>query len=260
LLIESKSLRGDSLIFNDEVHSYSLNGKIAPSVTTINKAAFPESPQLSVWKIKQGSLATIELLKQIPLPIVKLPADFLKEVVKESTQYYKKVAQEAADIGSLVHDFAEQWTTTKKISDELNKAIESHPDREKVEHCIKKFSSWHETEGDVLISAEEIIGSPTHHFAGKYDSLSERKGKVIIRDYKTSSGIYVDQFVQMAAYKIMLKEWNNVEVDELEIVRFGKESGEFEVQSMSNKKKIKELEHQFLRNRNTYAFVKEFKL
>lgn len=261
MLLQSQSLSGDYLTFNEDRHSYTLNGEIVPSVTTVNKSAYPEPFQLSAWKVKQGSLATIDLLKQIPLPVVKLPDDFLDEVVKTAPSYSKKLAQEAADIGSILHEYAEHYEQTAfDIPLELTQTINAHPDKTKIENCIHKFQAWKAENKDEIIGHENIIGSAKYKYAGKYDRLAKRGKHIVLSDFKTSSGIYVEQFVQLAAYKIMLKEWSNIDVDVIEILRFGKERGEFEVHSIKKVTEIVTLEQQFLRNRETYNFVKEFKL
>jgi hypothetical protein len=261
MLIQAQSIKGDYLTFNEDRHSYTLNGEIVPSVTTVNKAAYPEPFQLSAWKVKQGSLATIDLLKQIPLPVVKLPDDFLVEVVQTAPSYSKKLAQEAADIGSIVHDYSEAFEQkNEKRLIELYATIVIHPDSDKIRSCVDKFKEWKDTNKDEIIGHENIIGSARYKYAGKYDRLAKRGKHIVLSDFKTSSGIYVEQFIQLAAYKIMLKEWSNIDVDMIEILRFGKEKGEFEVHSIKKVTEIVTLEQQFLRNRETYNFIKEFKL
>jgi hypothetical protein len=257
MLIQARSLDGDYLTFDEDRHSYILNGEVVPSVTTINKCAYPESFELSAWKVKQGSLATVDLLKQIPLPVVKLPEDFIKEVVKTSGTYSKRIAKEAADIGSIVHDYAEQWESTGKITEELKSRISTHIDKDKIIKCVDKFKEWKDTNKDEIIGHENIIASTIYNVAGKYDRLSHRGKLTVLSDFKTSSGIYIDQFIQLAAYRLMLKSFFGIQVDMIEVLRFGKGKGEFEVHSIKNPKKLDLLEEQFIRNVKTYNFIKE---
>lgn len=251
---------GHYLTFDETEHVYSLDGEKIPGVTTINHIGFPESPMLSTWKIKEGSRYTIEQLKQFPQQVNKLPEYLLDEVIKSSSVAHKAAAKEAADIGSLVHDYAEQWESTGKITDELTEKIKNHEDNDKITRCVDKFKAWKDENHDTIIGHEQILASPTYKYGGKYDRLSKRGNSVVLGDFKTSSGIYTGYFVQLAAYTILLKEWCDIDVDIIEIIRFGKKKGDFEVESLKAPKKIEALKNQFLRNLDTFHFIKEFKV
>jgi len=252
-VIESKS-GAHILTFDDIKHFYSLDGSPVESVTTVIKGGSPESPQLSSWKVKEGSKYTIEQLKLCPEPAIKLPQYLLDEVISKSTQASRRTAQKAANIGSLVHEYAE--TIESKRSFDLS-IVEQHPDRDKIESCISKFKEWKVQNEDTIINHEDIIASIANRYAGRFDRLAKRRSSIVLSDFKTSSGIYVDQFVQLAAYVIAIKEWLNIDVNAIEIVRFGKENGDFETKLVSNPGEIQEYKEQFLRNLATYKFIKK---
>jgi len=253
MLTQSTSLSGDYLTYDDSKHSYNLNGEVVPGVTTIIHNSLPEAIQLVHWKIRQGCLAVANKLSDVD----EITEKVKKDAVRTSVQAYKEETKKAANIGTIVHDYAETRTAGKSFDFSI---INTHPDKEKIFNCINEFEKWFETTQDELLSAEEVVGSSKYMFAGKYDLLTKRKKHVILKDYKTSAGIYTSYFIQLAAYAMALEEWKGIKVDKLEIVRFGKKEGDFEFKEVGTKKKIKELQDQFIRCRKTYDFIKEFNL
>lgn len=254
--MESRS-GNNILTFDDVKHQYRLNGDFVDSVTTINKLSMPESPRLSAWKVGEGASYAINQLKEFPQQVNKLPDYLLEEIAKKSKAAWMTTAKKAANIGTIIHDYAEQFEFRGKIDEELHKAIVQHKDKSKIFSCIKKFRRWKRQNKDSILRHEEILGSVLYRFAGKFDRLSSRNGLTVLSDFKTSSGFFVDQFIQLAAYTILLKEWLNINVDVIEIIRFGKEDGAFETKEVKDKKEIKLLQEQFVRNLATYRFMKE---
>jgi len=259
MLTQSK-LGDNYLTFDEEKHLYILNGSPVPSVTTVNKAANPESHRLTGWKVKEGAKFTIKELQEVPILVKDYPKYYIDEILKRSTSAWSVEAKKAANIGTLVHSYAEEYEKHRCIAknSETRKLINEHIDRKKIFSCIKKFRRWEMKNKDEIIKSEEIIASIVHNYAGKFDRLAVRGSSIVLSDFKTSSGIFIDNFIQLSAYTIALKEWMNIDVDIIEILRFGKEDGEFEVESIKNKSKIKELQEQFIRNVETYSFHKKW--
>jgi hypothetical protein len=227
VIIESVS-GGNILLFDSEKHTYKLNGEYTYGVTTINKKGYPISPHLLRWMMARG--------------------------IKKS----KKEAEEAASIGKLVHSYAENYEHHKKTPDDLHDNIIFHKDKALVLNCIKKFRRWERENQDKLIGSEGLVASVEYNFAGTFDRLAQRKNEVVLSDFKTSSGIYTEQFIQISAYALALWEWRKIKVDVLEVIRFGKDSGEFETKQISNIKQIVELQEQFIRNLHTMRFIENW--
>jgi hypothetical protein len=128
--------------------------------------------------------------------------------------------------------------------------------KDKLLNGIGKFKTWKEGNKDELIASESLIASPTHLFCGKFDRLARRNGRLILDDFKTSNSIYLDHFIQLGAYSIAIREWLGMNVEGLEILRFGKDDGEFETLLIDDPKEIKMFEEQAIRCRQTYEFRK----
>lgn len=258
MLIQSEH-NGHYLTFSEEEHAYQLDGKLIPGVTSILHEGLPTSPSLISWTVKTGSQYVVEQLKQFPEQVNRLPEYLLEEIIKKSTTAGKRKAKEAADVGSVVHDWAEQYESKEGVDFSLIRKIDEHPDKEKIQNCINRFCEWKETNSDEIIGHEEIVASVAHQFGGKFDRLCRRGNRVILSDYKTSGSIYSNYFIQLAAYSLALEEWKGIEVDGLEILRFGKTDAEFETKLVKGKRKIQELKKQFIRCAETYRFMREWK-
>lgn len=258
MLIQSEHIVNghvDYLTFDDDKHTYCLNGEVVPGVTSANKNGYPASPHLITWLSKQASWYTIEQLKQFPEQVVRLPDYLLEEIAKKSTQAGKKKAKEAADIGSIVHEYAEKYPQTPV---HLSQIIRDHVDREKIELCIREFEKWEKESEYVTVDAEQIIASVQYKYAGKYDRLVKHGNKLILIDFKTSSDIFAEHKIQVGgAYRQALKEWRDIELDGIDLVRFGKD-GSFDHEMVTRKSQLKELTEQFIRNLQTAKFREEW--
>lgn len=219
-------INGHRLEFDEEKHKYILNNIIVPGVTTILKTAYPTSPALIAWMIKEG------------------------------IEEYKTGAKlkKAANIGTVVHEIIEKAEAGEKYE---------IPEIEEVKNCLKAYETFKKLRhpDERVIDAESIIASPKYGYAGKFDVLISLDGKTILRDYKTTSGIYSSALFQTALYQIALKSWKGIDVDYWQIVRFGK-NGKFawekDVLTISDKKAMKDYTNQALRCVETFFFMQRY--
>lgn len=258
---------GHILEFDEVKHRYTLDGNRIPGTTTFGKNGYPTSEQLIGWEIAQGAkymAAMIQRLRKYK-PERIISGELLERLVKKSKKAHSKVAKRAAGIGTIVHDYAYLVEIGKpgEAMQMLSKH-EKHADWEKINNGINKYNEWHaQNKGDTVL-LEAIVASVVHQFGGKFDHLSLRNGLLILSDYKTSNGIYVDQFIQLAAYAIAIEEWLDkwlaqyglpLKVGGLEILRFGKENGDdFHPLLITNPLEIEHLKQQAIRCRQTYRF------
>ncbi len=250
------------LTFDENSHRYKLDGKSISGVTTINKSGYPESFFLTNWKIGQGADYIVKKLltfykwkfRSKPDKFVKPLTKQITELIKKSKRAFMHKSTAAASIGTVVHDYANAYEA--KIPFDMS-VVTEHKDRDKIEKCIAKFIEWSDKNKDEMLLAEEVVASPTYWFAGKFDRLAKRNGLTILSDFKTSSFIYTDQFVQLAGYAIAIKEWLGIDVNGIEILRFGKD-GSFETKLVTNTEEITEYMNQFVRNCLTSQFRKKF--
>lgn len=250
--------------FKKTSHRYKLDGKPVVGATTFTKASLPTSIGLINWMKSQtaGALFDAVSLKTSEGYIASpdawpLTEEARKDLLKAATAAHEETAREAADIGTIVHAYAELHSTGKHDEAEVLlskvKGVDQWP---VIESCIRKYLEWDESNKGELVFTEHLVGSPVHQFCGTLDRLERVNGKLIIRDYKTSKSIYLDQFIQFAVYDIGLREWDNIQVDGLEAVRFGKEDGSFETLLIDDPKELQKFREQAIRCRETYEFLK----
>jgi len=254
--IASKSINGiDEIIFNDAPNAkqrYILNSIPVVGVTTAIKAGYPTSEALVNWKSGQ---AAEYAWNQAP---VRKPEEG-DQVIKEAKLAWKKEAEEAAGIGVVVHLYAELSSKNKRNEaiESLTKYKDSLQWNEIVNACYKVDDFTKQNKDEILFT-EQIVGSTQHKFAGRFDRLVKRDGKVIISDYKTSKSFYIDQFIQDALYSIAIKEWLGLKVEGFEVIRFGKEGGDFEPLLINDPEEIKELTKKGLDCLDDYNFIKKW--
>ena len=264
-----QSIKDDHVLeFDEAKHRYTLDGNRGPGATTFGKGGYPTSEQLVGWMIGQGSLYTGSIIQRLRRdnPNRILENGLLEKIAKKSKKAYQRESKRAADIGTVVHDYA--YLVEIGRAREALYLLSEHEDGserwQKINNGVKKFDEWREQNKGETVLLEAIIASVVHQYAGKFDHLSLRNGLLILSDYKTSNGIYVDQFIQLAAYAIAIEEWLDkwlaqyglpLKVGGLEILRFGKENGDdFHPLLITNEQEIEALKQQAIRCRQTYKF------
>lgn len=178
--------------FNEEKHSYKLDGKRVVGATTVG-AMFPKGEGLVQWLIRQGI-----------------------------DEYLKKTKLNAAGaIGRVVHKYAEAHMTGTTFDWGL---VDGADDANIIRDCIQQYDALVATfPDDKLYAAEALVASPSLQVASQIDLVLIRDGEVIIRDYKTGKKIYISALHQTVLYRRMLREWLDVKCDKLEIFKFSKE-------------------------------------
>ena len=181
------------------------DGKRLPSVTTI-LGRFKESGGLIRWAYEQGKRAERGEIKDL---------------------YDSR--DEAASIGSVVHDMSEAH-----IAGDVERVAQIRRDTQfnaeqiaQMENGFDAFCNWFDGTCIQISETETPLVSVEHGFAGTFDALGQdRNGKLVLLDWKTSSGLYGEYVVQIAAYAILLAERGDV-VEEAHLCRFSKEFGNF---------------------------------
>lgn len=242
------------LTFYKEKHIYVLNGEIAPSASDI-KLAYPKSPFLLQWDKGQTAEYVLEYFKAwlgLGWPLDQ------KALLTNAKSASKAKVDDLAIVGSLMHDYAH----SKRLGQPFTQweAVNSSEHYEKIIKRFGEVDKWADQRNkeETVIEAEQIIASVKHNYAGTFDVLVKRNGKVRLQDYKSAKGFYIDQFIQAALYSIALKEWKNIKVDEFEIIRFNDNTEEPASLVISAKRQIAVLEEQALRLRHTRSFQNEW--
>jgi hypothetical protein len=207
-----KQMYGGELAFDEEKHAYTFNGEFVPGVTTILGTI--NKPALMPW--------AIGVTRDYWLEAVTAGRTDFQKIHKESWTANKKISKDAANIGQNVHAYAE--AVLKKLP-----APELATDQAK--RGAEAFHKWLDAHKVELMASERRIFSKEHFYAGTCDLVAKVDGRLVIGDFKTSSGIYPEMRLQTAAYQHAIQEEKGMKFDERLIIRFDKKTGEFEAKS-----------------------------
>lgn len=196
-------------------HEYYYNKKRLTGVTTalnsINK------PNLIKWAV---DLACDYITK-----LIKDGFNIITVHVEEARKQHTIKKDEAADIGTVVHDACEQYLKHGTIPTFKPGSIELD--------CFNNFKDWWGTDKK-LIASEQRLYNLEYWYAGTCDLVYEQGGKVYIGDIKTSNakkdhktGKYElwdrTYHAQTAAYQYAYEHLTNEKVSGRIIIRIGKD-------------------------------------
>ena len=187
-------------------------------------------PMLIPWATKMAlqaaEAALMDRLKGKPEARIKLTPQWVAEVVKEAKERPDKIKDEAADLGTMAHQVFDDVVLGKEV------LIENVP--EAIKQPVQNFLDWLKSSGVQLVMGDTAVASIAAGFGGKIDALGWKDGQYGIIDFKTSSGIWPEYALQVAAYAHGFEETFGVPIGFAEIVRFDKNKPIFEHKRISN--------------------------
>jgi hypothetical protein len=133
------------------------------------------------------------------------------------------VRQGAADIGTVAHALCEAHLRGMEL-DASNITPEA---LNKAETGFLRFLDFWDKEGLTVVRTELAMVSERMQVGGTMDVLAKRQdGRLVVVDLKTSKGIYDEMLVQVATYAAIYEEGSQQKVDDVYIVRIGKEDAD----------------------------------
>ena len=175
------------------------DGTVVPSVTTV-LGRFKNCGPLMYWSWREGM----------------------------EGRDFRETRDKAASIGSLCHKMLEcDWRGTKLEKDDLRIYTEEQID--KALRAFQGYRAWKEQSQLQVVEGEIPLVSERYKFGGTPDCIMVA-GKLSLGDYKTSSGVYGDYLIQIAAYGQLWTENypDRPIVGGYHLLRFSKETGDFE--------------------------------
>jgi hypothetical protein len=190
---------GDSvdIEFSKGRHTYRVGGEYVPSVTTI--LGVINKPALMPWAAKEG-------------------ARWFKRGA------FRATSKEARDIGTAVHKWCEQAINWKLGNGEEPTMLTD----ERAVSAIDGFRDWIAQNNIEWISSEERVYNRQYNYAGTVDAVAYVNDEFCVIDFKTSSGIWDEYFLQVAAYAEAVAQVHGDAIESAWILRFDKKTGEFE--------------------------------
>ena len=139
-------------------------------------------------------------------------------------QDYNKTLNLAAKKGTYVHNAIEDYIQNNKELD-INKVDSFCSDD--VYNPYNSFLTWWNSIKDnveVLMEETPLVGK---YFAGTLDLLIKWNDKIYLIDFKTSNHPSYKYFLQLSAYRYLLKELYNIEIDGCGIIMLNKKDINF---------------------------------
>lgn len=223
---------------------YYLDGKRLPSVTTVT-SRFKDSGGLIHWAWKEGY----------------------------EGRDYRDTRDKAAGIGTTIHTIVENWCRHGILPEfyvdeivylndehEVAERILEDADQDtmtKIQKALDSFRKWQDGSKFKVVASEVSLISEQHRYGGMLDSIVVH-GERALGDWKTASGVYPDNLLQLAAYGILWDENNpNEPIDGgFHLMRFDRDYGDFHHHYWGELDSAKEM---FLHLRAAYDLDKELK-
>lgn len=201
------------LAFDEDRHEYTANGKPCPGVTTILKVV--AKPALVGWAVKCCAQYLLQNLQAGTVDEVQIT-----QLAERMKRNYRDVMGEAAAIGTIVHAYAEKHFKGQKPKLPVNEAARN---------SIEAFIGWTKAHEVKPVAMEYRVYSLAHNFSGTGDLRAYIDDKLTCADYKTSTGIWPEYFLQNEAYMIASEEEDaKLRHDGQMVLRFDKTTGRFE--------------------------------
>lgn len=203
--------------FYPDSHRYKMDGRrdYLIGVTSVTKQ-LDKSRALMIWAGR--------LTKEYILNAVKSGEPVSEALLDEAINQHSVKLDEAASSGSLVHAWAEAYIKGDKPD---------VPKDAQVRNGVMAFLRWIRENEVKFIASEKRVFSKKYGYVGTMDCIFTmgRESHKIIHpgDFKTSSGFYFEQPLQVAGYQEAESEEHGTVYGDKFIIRFDKNTGLFEV-------------------------------
>jgi hypothetical protein len=187
--------------------AYTIDGMEFPSVTTVLDC-LGKGDALMHWAVGQ---AMIYIRQNRGLGLG------LEELLEKASKNWMTVKEEAAGIGSEIHDLIEKYIQHGKD------AVGQY--RPEVTHGFLAFLEWERAHGVKWIKSEFQIVSRVHGYAGTLDAICIYEDRPYVIDFKSSRGFYDTFGMQIAAYRHAAEEMGH-DVQGVGILRLDKVTGD----------------------------------
>ncbi len=142
---------------------------------------------------------------------------------REARFAHKRKSQEALDVGTAVHKYAENFAQYQ-----INGGDEPEiPLDEQTLNGVLAFLDWVNRHNVVFHKSEMQLYSWDLHLAGTCDTIFSCDGNVVLGDFKTAKAIYPEYHYQISFYRYAYEKLYHP-VDGMAIIRFDKATGNFE--------------------------------
>jgi len=207
------------LDFDARKHTYTLNGIKVPSVTKITGVL--DKPALQHWAVN----TTLDHLRDTLQADTPYTAEQIQGILDDAKGARWRQSREALNIGGDAHDWIERYVKAKL----LNISGAEMPTYPPTLAAVKSFLAWEQEHEVHWVASERKVYSRLHNYCGTLDALAVLNGVLTVIDFKTSSGIYPEMYLQVVAYAQAVGEEDGITIGDVAIVRIPKDGEMVEV-------------------------------
>lgn len=196
------------MFFDPVRHRYIIDDKFIIGVTTVTGVI--DKPALINWAVK----ITLEYVEACLQPNKKYHGLEIGEIIAAAREQHTIRKTDAASLGTKAHLWAESYIKGEKPKT---------PKDKKIKLVTNNFLQWIDEYKVKFLEREKKVYSRKYNYAGTIDFEAEINGELCIGDFKTSSGIWDDYRLQIAAYNAARTEETGNDYKASWIVKFAKE-------------------------------------
>jgi hypothetical protein len=170
---------------------------------------------------------------------------------------YRKVRDDAAGVGSAVHNAAESYLHGVSQETCEDAIIEALPDIDVAVRALQGFHSflrWHDKEKPEITETELPLVSERHRFAGCIDDIAKPRWQI---DLKTGKRVYADHLLQIAAYDILHEECRGERFERFTLLHIPQDGSECMAYDWTDLSRAREMFLALLRAYELDSMVKE---
>lgn len=231
--------------FTKKGHRHTLDDKPLHGVTTI--LGVIAKPALITWS---ANMAVKHIEDNFPTPEQVINGFKFSDLFKDAKVAHTKKKESAGNIGTTAHEAIENWI---KMGCPTDMSVASFcGGDEQIMKMFMNFVDWSIKEKVEFIASEKLVHSETNWYGGICDFVCIINGKRWVGDIKTSTDIYPEYFLQVAAYDLAMEEMGEPRAYGYVIVNI-KKDGRVKVKKDRSTKKYREAFHHAL---NLYKLLK----
>jgi hypothetical protein len=167
---------------------------------------------------------------------------FTKWIMQAKSAHRDKL-EDAGAVGTEAHNWIETYIGTVLTEDAAatESQLSNFPVEPRAQNAVVAMLDWSQNHNVRFLGTERKIYSRRYKYAGTMDGLARAdscnnplcckehfKDRLTLIDWKTSNYLYVEFILQTAAYMQAYEEETGEQVEDIWIIRLGKEDAEFE--------------------------------
>lgn len=228
---EHKLYKGRIIVnFYPDSHQYRIDGKVKTGVTSIIGIK-DKSTALVSWTREETAKMAFDMLSR---------GTVIKEAeIIESAFASERMKEKAADLGTQIHDWCEQYINHKIKPTKY--PMPEMPEDSNVVTGVTSFLQWESEHKVKFMWSERILYSQKHDYIGRADFAAKVDGLTCLCDLKSGNGLYNGVRMQTAAYAMADTEETKEKYDGRWAIRIAKETPAEYESRMGLKNRIKVL-------------------